>query len=128
MGTGVERLGPYDEHQAWKGGRNVSRRVPADEAVLLREDTENAKRFEPLADERAHLNIEHTLALRRARDSTRYVATEKGCRNLAAMLLQETRRPGLDRDGRVIFIGGGAAWGWENCRLTLPGPVGILDA
>lgn len=65
-GTGVVRLGPYYKHQVWKDGRNVSRRVPADEAVLLREDIENAKRFEQLTEELAHLNIEHTLALRRA--------------------------------------------------------------
>lgn len=65
-GTGVVRLGPYYKHQVWKDGRNVSRRVPADEAVLLREDIENARRFEQLTDELAHLNIEHTLALRRA--------------------------------------------------------------
>jgi hypothetical protein len=68
-GTGVVRLGPYYKHQVWKDGRNVSRRVPADEAALLREDIENAKRFEQLTDELAHLNIEHTLALRCAPDS-----------------------------------------------------------
>lgn len=65
-GTGVVRLGPYYKHQVWKDGRNVSRRVPAEEAVLLREDIENAKRFEQLTGELAHLNIEHTLELRRA--------------------------------------------------------------
>jgi len=65
-GSGVLRLGPYYKHQVWKDGRNLSRRVPADEAVLLREDIDNAKRFEHLTEELAHLNIEHTLALRRA--------------------------------------------------------------
>lgn len=63
-GTGVLRLGPYYKHQVWKDGRNVSRRVPADEAAVLREDIDNAKRFEQLTQELAHLNIEHTLALR----------------------------------------------------------------
>ena len=63
-GTGVLRLGPYYKHQVWKDGRNVSRRVPAAEAALLREDIDNAKRFEQLTQELAHLNIEHTLALR----------------------------------------------------------------
>ena len=65
-GTGVVRLGPYFKHQVWKDGRNVSRRVPAEEAALLREDIDNAKRFEQLTEELARLNIEHTLALRRA--------------------------------------------------------------
>ena len=64
-GIGVLRLGPYYKHQVWKDGRNVSRRVPAAEAALLREDIDNAKRFEQLTQELAHLNIEHTLALRR---------------------------------------------------------------
>ena len=76
-GTGVVRLGPYYKHQVWKDGRNVSRRVPADEAILLREDIENAKRFEQLTEELAHLNIEHTLALRRAPDSDADSVTSK---------------------------------------------------
>ena len=65
-GKGVLRLGPYYKHQVWKDARNVSRRVPADEAALLREDIENATRFEELTDELARLNIEHTVALRSA--------------------------------------------------------------
>lgn len=65
-GNGVLRTGPYYKHQVWKDGRNVSRRVPADEAALLREDIDNATLFEQLTAELARLNIEHTLALRRA--------------------------------------------------------------
>ena len=60
-------------------------------------------------------------------DSTSYVATYKGCREIAVLLHQEARRRGLDRAGQVIFIGDGAAWVWENCRLTFPGAVEILD-
>ena len=60
-------------------------------------------------------------------DSTSYVATYKGCREIAVLLHQEARRRGLDRTGQVIFIGDGAAWVWENCRLTFPGAVEILD-
>lgn len=63
-GSGVVRLGPYFKHQVWKDGRNLSRRVPVDQAVLLRDDIDNAKRFERLTGELARLNIEHTLALR----------------------------------------------------------------
>ena len=60
-------------------------------------------------------------------DSTSYVATYKGCREIAVLLHQKARRRGLDRAGQVIFIGDGAAWVWENCRLTFPGAVEILD-
>jgi hypothetical protein len=43
------------------------------------------------------------------------------------LLLQEARRRGLDRAKRVVFIGDGAAWVWENARLTFPGAIEILD-
>lgn len=65
-GEGTVRLGPYFKHQVWKDGRNLSRRVPEAEAALLREDIDNAKRFEQLTDDLARLNIERTLALRAA--------------------------------------------------------------
>lgn len=60
-------------------------------------------------------------------DSTSYVGTYKGCRQIAILLHQEARRRGLDRARQVVFIGDGAAWVWENCRLTFPGAVEILD-
>lgn len=60
-------------------------------------------------------------------DSTSYVGTYKGCREIAVLLHQEARRRGLDRAAQVVFIGDGAAWVWENCRLTFPGAVEILD-
>lgn len=60
-------------------------------------------------------------------DSTSYVGTYKGCREIAVLLHQEARRRGLDRAGQVVFIGDGAAWVWENCRLTFPRAVEILD-
>ena len=58
------RVGPYFKHQVWKDGRNLSRRVPPQEAAQLRGDIGNAKRFEQLTAELAQVNIEHTLALR----------------------------------------------------------------
>lgn len=60
-------------------------------------------------------------------DSTSYVGTYKGCREIAVLLHQEARRRGLDQAGQVVFIGDGAAWVWENRRLTFPGAVEILD-
>jgi len=65
-GKGTVRRGPYFKHQVWRDGRNVSRRVPADEAVGLREDIENARCFHDLTAQLAKLNIEHTLSLRAA--------------------------------------------------------------
>jgi len=60
-------------------------------------------------------------------DSTSYVGTYQGCREIAVLLRQEARRRGLDRAAQVVFIGDGAAWVWENCRQTFPGAVEILD-
>lgn len=59
-------LGPYFKHQCWKDGRNVSRRVPADEAAQLREDIDNARHFHQLTAQLAQLNINDTLAIRAA--------------------------------------------------------------
>lgn len=63
-GESTVRLGPYFKHQIWQDGHNVSRRVPASEAEQLREDIDNAKRFNQLTSELARINIEHTMELR----------------------------------------------------------------
>jgi hypothetical protein len=68
-GRGTVRLGPYFKHQVWQDGRNVSRRVPADQAATLKLDTQEAKRFHQLTDQLAQLNIQHTIALRAAEAS-----------------------------------------------------------
>lgn len=60
-------------------------------------------------------------------DSTSYVGTYQGCREIAVLLHHEARRRGLDRAKRVVFIGDGAAWVWENARLTFPDAIEILD-
>lgn len=65
-GKGLVRRGPYFKHQCWEGGRNLSRRVPADEVPLLREDLANAQRFDTLTEQLAELNIAQTRALRTA--------------------------------------------------------------
>ena len=59
--------------------------------------------------------------------STSYTGTYQGCREVAVLLRQEARRRGLDRAQQVVYIGDGAAWVWENCRLTFPGAIEILD-
>jgi hypothetical protein len=63
-GGGTVRLGPYFKHQCWENGRNLSRRVPAHEVPLLREDLANAQRFESLTNQLAQTTIEQTRQLR----------------------------------------------------------------
>ena len=59
--------------------------------------------------------------------STSYVGTYQDCREIAVLLHQEARRRGVDRAKRVVFVGDGAAWVWENARLTFPDAIQILD-
>jgi hypothetical protein len=51
------RLGPYYKHQCWETGRNVSRRVPANEADALRQAVEGYHQFQSLAAEFVELTI-----------------------------------------------------------------------
>jgi len=60
-------------------------------------------------------------------DSTSYVGTFQGCRDAGVLLQQEALRRGLGRAQQVVYLGDGAAWIWENCRLCFPGAVEILD-
>jgi len=76
-GEGTVRTGPYYKHQVWRDGHNVSRRVPASEAAQLREDIDNAKRFEQLTDELARINIAHTQELRASEGSSGESAESK---------------------------------------------------
>jgi hypothetical protein len=74
---GVIRRGPYFKYQLWQDGHNLSRRVPADEAVTLKLDIDNAKRFHQLTAQLAQLNIQHTLALRTSATAPAHVIEEK---------------------------------------------------
>lgn len=56
-GKGIVRNGPYFKHQCWEERRNRSRRVPTDEVPLLRDDLDNAQRFDRLVDRLASLAI-----------------------------------------------------------------------
>jgi hypothetical protein len=60
-------------------------------------------------------------------DSTSYVGTLEGCRDLAVLLHQEALRRNLQHAKRVAFLGDGAAWIWENARQTFPNAIEILD-
>jgi hypothetical protein len=55
----IRESGPYFKHQVWRDGRNVSRRVKADEAQQLREDIEGLDRFKELSAQ----YIEATVAM-----------------------------------------------------------------
>lgn len=61
---GTVKFGPYFKFQIWQDGRNQTRSVTTDEALLLREDIDNFHRFEQLCQQLAQLNIQHTIALR----------------------------------------------------------------
>jgi hypothetical protein len=76
-GQGLIRRGPYFKHQLWQDGRNLSRRVPADEAATLKLDIDNAKRFHQLTAQLAQLNIQHTLAMRTSQTAPAHVIAEK---------------------------------------------------
>jgi hypothetical protein len=57
---GGGQAGPYYKHQVWKEGRNVSRRVPAQEAPALEKAIANRQKFEQLAQQFAQVTVEHT--------------------------------------------------------------------
>lgn len=73
------RLGPYFKFQIWQDGRNLTRRVDASEAAVLREDIGNYHHFEQLCRQLAETNIEHTIALRdeESKTTTSPAAAEK---------------------------------------------------
>lgn len=60
-------------------------------------------------------------------DSTSYVGTFDGCRASGILLHQEAHRRGYGTARQVVCIGDGAAWVWENMRLSFPGAQQILD-
>ena len=65
-GGGLSR--PYFKHQVWDQGRNLSQRVPAEDAADLQRAIENRKRFEQLAREFMDVTVELT---RRGQDTER---------------------------------------------------------
>lgn len=54
------QVGPYYKHQVWQDGRNVSRRVSAEEAPGLQAAIANRQRFEALAAQFVDLTVAHT--------------------------------------------------------------------
>lgn len=69
-GKGTVTRGPYFKHQCWENGKNRSVRVPAEQAARLRQDIENARRFDQLTAQLAHLAVENGRAQRAALSAT----------------------------------------------------------
>lgn len=65
-GSGTVRRGPYFKHQCWEHGKNRSVRVPAEQVARLREDIENAGRFDQLTAKLAQLAVEKSRTERAA--------------------------------------------------------------
>jgi len=54
------QLGPYYKYQRWENGRNVTRRVPTEEAEQLKNAVDGYHRFLELADEFVAITVEMT--------------------------------------------------------------------
>jgi hypothetical protein len=54
--------GPYFKHQVWEGGKNLSRRVPAEKADALAQAIAGRKQFEQLAGEFVATTVAQTRA------------------------------------------------------------------
>jgi len=54
------RNGPYYKHQQWKDGKNVSKRVKAQEAWRLREGIEGMDQFKRLCEDYAQTTVAMT--------------------------------------------------------------------
>lgn len=74
---GTVRFGPYFKFQVWQDGRNQTRSVTAEEALLLREDIANFHRFEQLCQQLAQINVQHTLSLRTGQAAAANTAQKK---------------------------------------------------
>lgn len=56
----AEAPGPYFKHQVWQNGRNVSCRVPAEQAPALAEAIANRQTLERPASDYVGFTVEHT--------------------------------------------------------------------
>lgn len=60
-------------------------------------------------------------------DSTTYVGTYDGCREIGILLRAEALRRGYAQAQTTVYLGDGAPWIWENARINFPGAIQILD-
>lgn len=54
------QVGPYFKHQVWREGRNMSQRIPADQAPALASAIAQRQQFEQLAAQFTQLTVTHT--------------------------------------------------------------------
>jgi hypothetical protein len=59
--------------------------------------------------------------------STTYVGGFESAEAFGLRVRAEAQRRGVGRAQKVVFIGDGAPWIWELCRVNFPGAVEILD-
>jgi hypothetical protein len=76
-GSGAQRLGPYYKYQVWEDGRNVTRRIPAEQAGLLEADIANYNHFQELSARVAEIVIRRTRALREESGQAGHTAAKK---------------------------------------------------
>ena len=79
--------GPYYQHQVWEHGKNLSQRIPADEAAALQSALANRQRAEALAQEFIALTVQQTR--RRADDET---GAKKNARSWRRPSLRKPKR------------------------------------
>src|ERR1035441_9650846 len=102
------QVGPYYKHQVWQNGRNVSRRISAEEAPGLQTAIANRQRFEALAAQFVELTVAHTRQCQSAtaqkKERPLPPCAGRGNRAIDGPIL----RPGADR-GRGSTTGGAGA-------------------
>ena len=54
--------GPYYQHQVWENGKNISQRIPADQAPALQGAIDGRQQFEQLAEEYVDTTVQMTRA------------------------------------------------------------------
>lgn len=54
--------GPYYQHQVWENGKNMSQRIPAEQAAGLQGAIDGRQQFEQLAEEYVETTVQMTRA------------------------------------------------------------------
>ena len=60
-------------------------------------------------------------------NSTSYVGSFENSQQFGGRIRHEALRRGVDRAGKVVLVGDGAAWIWELARQNFPEAIEILD-
>jgi hypothetical protein len=60
-------------------------------------------------------------------ESTTYIGTLENAADFGLQLRQEAIRRGMGSAGKMVFLGDGAPWVWEQARVNFPSAICILD-